>query len=291
MTWHTHFLSPAGPQEIGGRTVSPPSGSGSTARPSFPHIFDGGLVPCLRDRLWPFELDRSEKVGLSYALGQAFASIFCEKVLQVPWTMHLDRYADRFNVVFASTKHRPDLLGFNGTGWLVIEAKGRSNGVDSALRQRMAHQKRAVGWINGIRPAMALGCVASFLPAHGTLRVDAVDPEEDDIEPAEVEVSLDLFMLAYYEPFVAALEMGNTEEGEGDFVMSEFEGLGLRVGLHRGILERLTFAIQESPEGLAQTVSSFLSDGRAGRDLQFSDGSAVETEWEEALGATDRDVS
>jgi len=130
------------------------------------------------------ELDRSEKMAFSYALGQAMTAIFCERLLSVTHLMHVDRYAARHRVQFGTRRMRADLFGHSSAGWVVAEAKGRSNAMEMGLRSKLVAQKRTIKSIQGAAPAIALGCVASFPPEVGTMRIDAVDPVED--EPAAV---------------------------------------------------------------------------------------------------------
>ncbi|TKA08562.1 hypothetical protein [Actinacidiphila oryziradicis] len=70
-------------------------------------------------------MDRSEKVSLSYTLGQALTGVFSQNILSVRYLMHVDRYARRHGVLFTATRQRADLFGRRDTGWVVAEAKGR----------------------------------------------------------------------------------------------------------------------------------------------------------------------
>lgn len=149
------------------------------------------------------DLDRSEKVGLSYALGQAITAIFSSKKLGVSHLLHTDRYASHHGVTFRlSTNQRPDLFGLGREGWVVAEAKGRSNTMEYSLRAKLKSQKQMIRTIDGSAPWVSIGCVASFpqLPA-GQLRIDAVDPSERSDDSIDLPVSLDRFMQAYYAPF------------------------------------------------------------------------------------------
>jgi hypothetical protein len=84
--------------------------------PAYVRLRSGGRLT--RSRL-AVELDRSEKVALSYALGQAMTGVFCERLLSVSHMMHVERYASRHNVVFGPTRQRPDLFGMGPPGgWL-----------------------------------------------------------------------------------------------------------------------------------------------------------------------------
>ena len=137
------------------------------------------------------ELDRSEKVTLSYSLGQALTEIFCERKLGVTHLLHMDRYASRWGVTFTATRKRADLFGLAPNGWVVAEAKGRSNGVEATLPRKLIAQKRSVKSISGKRPWLALGCVAAFPPHTNQLSITAVDPDEDGPEPISIDLDLD----------------------------------------------------------------------------------------------------
>ena len=233
------------------------------------------------------ELDRSEKVALSYALGQALSGIFCRHLLSLRFLMHIDRYGDRYSMQFGVTRQRADLFGQGPSGWVVVESKGRSNSMESDLRGKLTAQKRSVVSIDGKPPGLALGCVASFPPSVPGLRVDAFDPEPDEVEHLAIQVDSDRYVLAYYEPFVAALDAGNGTLDEAlniPFISAEFQPLRLRIGLFRPIEQRVRAAIQGELAGLAQDVLSILGEPSRTNN---SDGTLVETDWEQSLSIND----
>jgi hypothetical protein len=204
--------------------------------------------------------------------------------------MHVDRYARRYSMVFGTTLRRADLFGYRATfGWVIAEAKGRSNSMEFDLRGKLTAQKRSVVSIDGAPPTLALGCVASFPPPASELRVDAFDPEAEEIEPVALQVDLDRYMLAYYEPFVAAIdtgrEIGTDREPSALVRAAQLPALGLRVGLLRPIEERVRGAIQGNLAGLSQSILSQLATFR--QATPFPDGSLIETEWEESLTIND----
>lgn len=61
-------------------------------------------------------LDPSEKSAISYFLGLAFAKLFADAYLNVPWLMHLDVYRDRLRPYSVSSGSRPDLVGLDTNG-------------------------------------------------------------------------------------------------------------------------------------------------------------------------------
>lgn len=157
-------------------------------------------------------LDPSEKGLVSYYLGMAMAKIYAERLLAIPWMMHISRYGATWTVDYAGSPERPDLFGCDAAGeWMVAEAKGRSR-VTSALLTHMENQKSAVATINGQPPQYRVGSATRF-PIEG-LELRVVDPppraeaEDVPIEPAS-------WLIDYYRPIVDALEQSNAEPRNG----------------------------------------------------------------------------
>lgn len=233
------------------------------------------------------ELDRSEKVLLSYALGQAITGLFCEKLLSVTHLMHVDRYAGRYRVRFGATRVRPDLFGPSPDGWVVAEAKGRSNAMEAALPPKLEEQKRAIKSVEGQAPAVALGCVASFPPDAGVLRIDAVDPVEDEPQAIDLDVDLDSFLLAYYEPFFTAIDLAGTGQADDQETIASFPQVGLDIGLRNDVYERVRAATEgQGIDGLRHDIPALLQTP-VGLDQGFPDGSVIRTAWDDALTAPD----
>lgn len=219
-----------------------------------------GAGRLMRSRL-ATELDRSEKGALSYALGQAMASIFCAQALGVTHLLHVDRYAMHYGLTFGSGKSRADLFGPGTNGWVVAEAKGRSNNSDAELVRKLRSQKRTVKSILGLTPWVALGSVACFPdPKYRSLSVLTWDPEDDESDAVNIEGTLDQFFVAYYAPIIAAIEAGSeVDTGDTGFVSARLDGLGLTLGLREdlyGLLSRgQTADDREAGEGdLARLV-------------------------------------
>lgn len=119
-------------------------------------------------------LDPSEKAIASYYLGMTMAKLYADKVLDIPWLMHISRYQAKWAVEYGASAERPDLFGCNAAGgWAVVEAKGRTR-VTGALVTQMRAQKSSVGTINGAAPAYRYGSATRFEAGQLSLRV--VDP-------------------------------------------------------------------------------------------------------------------
>lgn len=241
------------------------------------------------------DLDRSEKVALSYALGQAMTTVFCTQVLGARFLMHLDRYAARWRMDFGTGRSRPDLFGrIPRKGWLVAESKGRSNAMEPSLPVKIASQKSMVKSIAGHAPAVSLGCVASFprdrFGGHLPMRVDAVDPDPDE-QGSILDIKEAAFVRAYYEPFVAAVNLGEEVSGDADtYVLSEYGSLGLRVGLRRDLYELFADGSTElAPADVARVLDEDppeVSETDPG-GTAFPDGTVIHTSWDDALTLPD----
>lgn len=259
------------------------------------YIRRGASGELLRSRL-ALELDRSEKVNLSYAIGQAMAGIFSQQILSTAFLMHIDRYCQRYDVRFSSTRKRADMFGYRADqGWIVVEAKGRSNFMEAALPNKLRQQKNSILSIDGQSPSLAVGSVASF--PYGSMKVDAFDPPADETEPFAVDIDVDRYFLAYYEPFISALDFGQDrrvarEEGVlGAYrISSIFEQAGLRIGVLSSIDEEVRRAYQDGDwSGLADGVLGSLASRRAESPQapEFPDGTYVETDWEDSITVND----
>lgn len=185
---------------------------------------------------------------------------------------------------FGPTGHRPDLFGILPGGWLVAEAKGRSNAMEKSLKLTLEKQKRAIKTINGAAPDIAVGCVASFHPKRNVMRVDAFDPEEDESDAVHMELDRDKFCLAYYAPFILAIDTMRSET-HGESQQPPPRNLfALRIGLHNTIEVRVREAAGGRVTHLADDILELLLDTEiSGTHL---DGSVVETDWYEVLEAS-----
>lgn len=232
-------------------------------------------------------LDRSELVGVSYALGMALTAIFCRLELSVDQLMHIDRYASQYQVIFGAGRKRADLIGPTVKNeWVVAEAKGRSRVAEQKLLTRLEAQKRSVLSVAGQPPWLAVGCVASFPTPQGGLRVDAVDPAEEEKEQESVrydQIDLDRFLFAYYLPFITAIDAGDpVDDLESHNVeAADFRPIGITLGLLRPIADLTREYIgRDDKSGYADQVREILrGQSSVDSEANFPDGSMVLTRW------------
>ncbi|MGV9613189.1 hypothetical protein [Nocardia xishanensis] len=236
------------------------------------------------------ELDRSELVGLSYALGTAMTAIFCRQVLDVSHLLHIDRYSSTYGVVFGTGRKRADLFGRAPSGWVVAEAKGRSRAMERTLPEKLLDQKRSVLSIETSPPWLALGCVASF-PTGQNLVVDAYDPDEPAEDAIRLDhVTWDRYLYAYYQPFINALDAGDRLEDtlvEVPFETVNFGGFRVRLGLLRGVADLAREVRVNDLAGFGERVSELLASARQREIPMFPDGSTIQTDWTEAIQTPD----
>lgn len=228
-----------------------------------------------------FDLDRSEKVGLSFALGQAMTAVYCRQQLGVRFLMHVDRYAARYRVRFQAGRSRPDFIGcVSPQKWVVAEAKGRSSRMELSLPLKLAAQKSMVRSIRGYRPWLSIGCVASFPPTlggfAGQLRVDAVDPP---ISESSVDIAIDetRFIRAYYEPFVTAMNVGDIiPYGDSPYITAKLPSIGMEIGVLRTVFE----AIESGSDFGTLAVLDAIGDNAMVDGAQFPDGTIMKADWD-----------
>lgn len=125
---------------------------------------------------------------MSFYTGIAMAKRYADRVLGIPWMMHISRYEADWAARYAADTNRPDLFGCKHLAeWAVVEAKGRSR-VTSKLITKMQQQKSAVASIQRVAPAHRCGSATRFEGGRLTLRV--IDPprlrrtEDLPIDPA-----------------------------------------------------------------------------------------------------------
>ena len=172
-------------------------------------------------------LDPSEKGIASFYLGMAMAKLYADKVLDIPWLMHISRYEAKWTVRYGFSAKRPDLFGCNAAGdWAVAEAKGRTR-VTGALVKQMKAQKSSVATINGAAPAHRYGSATRFEASRLALRV--VDPPARR-DAQEVPIDPAAWLADYYAPIVDLI--ADTDRHiEGPYLVGVIPNTDIEVGV------------------------------------------------------------
>ena len=149
-------------------------------------------------------LDPSEKAAASYFIGLTSASLMARQCLGIHWLMHLDVYHDLLQPGL-SASGRPDLVGLDaGSQWHVIEAKGRSNGLDTRVVAKAKEQTRKLRTVCGQAPILRVASVAHF--SRETLALCVEDPVGRDTDAVDWDLTENQFLRDYYDPFVALID-------------------------------------------------------------------------------------
>ena len=159
---------------------------------------------CLSDRYG--SLDGSEKGAATYWYGMAMAKIVADSELGVPWLQHVDPMIRSGALTIApGSEERPDLVGKGKNGdWHVVEAKGRSNQVESGLLEKAKGQASCVVDVNGQPPATTSACITSLFARPISVLLD--DPPPDNEGDGEHwRIGEDDFFRQYYRGIIGYL--------------------------------------------------------------------------------------
>ena len=195
-------------------------------------------------------LDPSEKAAASYFIGLTLAKLMARKLLGIDWLMHLDVYHDLLQPDLLESG-RPDLVGLDARHqWHVIEAKGRSNGLDGSVVRKAKEQTLKLRAIRGREPILRVASVAHFSRESLSLRLE--DPVGQDVDAVDWDFTENQFLRDYYDPFAALIDQ-NGRFGTGEFntnaqsetvngmefLVADLPDVDLAIGLDRRIYELL----------------------------------------------------
>jgi hypothetical protein len=178
-------------------------------------------------------LDPSEKGAISYFLGMTLTKLVANRLLNVPWLMHLDVYRDRLAPITTGDS-RPDLVGQNiYQEWIVLESKGRTHGKDSVALERAKQQASELVSIGGIAPTLHVGAVTHF--AGGHLGIELDDPSASDTRRIEISLKTEEFKTDYYRPFVTLVREAKDQTAKQqagiDYRVVRAESVDAQIGL------------------------------------------------------------
>lgn len=147
-------------------------------------------------------LDPSEKGAINYFLGLVINKLFADKLLGVPWMMHLDVWRSQLGAVLTG-RSRPDLVGEmrGGQGWIAMECKGRLSKPDSDAKSKAKAQATRLRTIDGVAPQFHIGGIAYFQSDVMQFYWEDPDPEKPIKNPIDIKVSDDDWRY-YYGPIL-----------------------------------------------------------------------------------------
>lgn len=180
-------------------------------------------------------LDPTEKGATSYFVGMMAAKLVASRLFDTPWLFHLSRFKKSGGKLTLNGNSQPDLIGLNNRrDWIVIEAKGRTNGFSSGALSKAKDQTRKLRKINGQFPTLRIGIQAYFSP-HLEIMID--DPEEFDDDAVDIFAEQRDLLQGYYS-FAHSITKGSNDvrtiHGR-QFAFHHVEDIGLTIGLDRRI--------------------------------------------------------
>ena len=150
---------------------------------------------------------------------------------------------------------RPDLVGCSRSGEVrVVEVKGRTHGfaksaVESGKRQ-LADSRYL--FVSSSGPTTHYVHESFFDKRGSELAVRLEDPEPGG---RTTHVPVEEVCGGFYDALARTVQQGDRFEGPEDFIVSEFESLGMIVGLHESFQPAMTFAARRRPT-MATSVSA-----------------------------------
>lgn len=143
-------------------------------------------------------LDPSEKAAVSYFLGMTFCKLFATKCLNTPWLLHLDVFRPQLDLVL-NARSRPDLIGKeHGSGdWYAFESKGRSNPIDSTVKDKAKLQAQRLVSVDQVACSMHIGAITYL--RNDELQFYWRDPIPEKGNPIEIDLPPNSWRY-YYQP-------------------------------------------------------------------------------------------
>lgn len=214
------------------------------------------------------QMDPTEKGAVNYFLGLLTCKLFASKLLDAPWTLHLDVFRPLLNPRMIGGRSRPDMVAQSSSTaqWHAFECKGRASVPGNNEKQKAKAQAQRLVSVSGVPCALHVGAITFF-------RNDAVEFYWRDPEPGAARpISLpnpEFAWRTYYEPIAALIRnRGGVAPPTLDTSASiSIEELDLTVQIHSSIAPTILTSdwratrerARESREELA--TSGFQADG------------------------------
>lgn len=227
------------------------------------------------------QMDPTEKGAVNYFLGLALCKLFAWKLLDAPWTIHLDVFRNRLAPGLLSGRSRPDMVAQSQSSgaWHAFECKGRASTPGAEEKRKAKAQAQRLVSVGGAACQLHIGCITYF-------RKDAVefywrDPEPDKRDGMDLPETPAMWA-AYYEPFYRAFRHAQVADGRTRAYpdgFAEMPALDILLGVHPKIERYLANEDWSSARNAADDLQEmFINDGYQPDGLKVVAGSS----WSEA---------
>lgn len=217
-------------------------------------------------------LDATEKARASYRVGMGVAHLLGQELLGLRAVTHVDPLVSTGGITLFKGKRRPDLVGHDLLdGWVVIEAKGRSETPRDDVVEQAKLQAENVDLVTNKRhakvsPLARVACVTDL--SAKPIRAEFVDPPEPDAQAESTSrrtyaVDGPAFLSNYYSSVGDLIEATGQPSspipGVPDAFGARLPGTSIWLGLARSVREALT----APPEKRGARVRAALQDWEA----------------------------
>jgi len=159
-----------------------------------------------------FLLDSSEQKTISYFFGQALTKLFAEQYLNCDQVDDFRNHVGNISFLKSGQKFRPkkqlynsnktpkepDLIGFSGNDYHILEAKGYSSGFNGSVFQHAINQVSIIGQVNGKQPLTKTAC---FFDLSGNPFLGRIQDPDDETMNIDIEFDKKAFLNNYYNLF------------------------------------------------------------------------------------------
>lgn len=226
-------------------------------------------------------LETTEKSGVSFRLGMAFAAVVAERVLAITMLEHLNHSN---SLLFPSGgKRRADLFGLDAAGDChVIEAKSRTHGHDRALVEYAKSQAANIAVVDvktgRYNPLTRSAAVADL--SRSPIQVLLEDPPEEASPEKPYRIDTDQLIAYHYSAVPDLIELrGNPQDPptriDADVIGAYLPGTEVWLGVKRSLYRESGVPWRERIKGdaaageLMATEGDTISIGRDGHVLQM----------------------
>lgn len=206
-------------------------------------------------------MDPTEKGAINYFLGLLACKLFASKLLDCPWTLHLDVFRTAVNARLLGGRSRPDMIAQSSSSleWHSFECKGRASMPGTPEKQKAKAQAQQLMSVGGTPCTLQIGAITFF--RNDTLEFFWRDPEPSPGERIELPEPGSAWG-AYYSPLVHAYQTflaRSPSVSEALVSISEFD---LSIGIHPAIISFLLASDWQGARAVAREHrSEFVSSG------------------------------
>lgn len=206
-------------------------------------------------------LDPSEKSAVSYFLGLTMTKLMTDKLMDIPYLMHLERYSSQIEnvygpITYRNGKSRPDLIAISrDLNPHVFEAKGRSGNFSQDAFNKAKNQARMIINVGGVQPVINVG-IEAYFTNQNKLEVRWQDPEPNEVKYRYDFLNIGQMVKDYYKPFTDLIGVNyyDSQQQVNNMYVINPPGFDLTIKIPRNIVEWCLFEQDVSHEKVKNII-------------------------------------